>query len=389
MDRIAFRLVIAGVALVLAAVAYGQDEGQPPRSSYTSMLNVDAMIDNYARLVARKYSLTPEQDAYTQQLIREKSQAFLAEYRDQLFPIVDRLFEVRAGGEISTSEMMQWGRIAAPIFEKAKVIIVDANNEWRQILDDNQKKIHDADVQLMWQNFGTAEDQLARMKRGEMTIEEFRQGKPPPAAVVPGGPQPNGAKPATPRAGPTGEKAAGDPAAEARARLEELRRGRQGGEPPHERPTTSGPSSPRGAGKTPGMAGTDFESKWEQYVRDFIQKHQLDEGQTQRANSILKDCLDQGRSYMARKKSDVEELDKKIQDAQGKPERASDLKQFNEQRSKLLEPLERIFETRLKPRLDRIPTTAQREAAGTATPPAGAKPAAPATQPKPSTQPKP
>ncbi len=395
MNTVTKRFAAALALALLANVALAQDEAAPPRPNYTSMLNVDAMIDNYSRLVARKYNLTPEQDAYTQQLIRDKSNAFLAEYREQLFPLVDRLFDVRAGSNISLSEMMQWGQTAAPIFEKAKAIIVEANNDWRQILDDNQKKIHDGDVQLMWQNFSTAEDQLQRMKRGEMTVDEFRQGgKPPSPAVVPGAPtpapampkpgpatpKPNPAAPAPPAHAQPSAKTGSDPSADARARLEELRRTRRDSKSTTQA-AASGQAAAHGGAKTPGMAGLDFEGKWEQYVRDFIQKYQLDEGQTQRANSILKDCLDQGRSYMARKKADVEDLDKKIQEAQGKPDKAADLKQFNEQRTKLLEPLERIFETRLKPRLDRIPTSAQLEAAGPPAP--AAKPKTPATQPKP------
>ncbi|MBK9127711.1 MAG: hypothetical protein IPM13_07900 [Phycisphaerales bacterium] len=390
-----------GTVVLLAlgpAIAPAQEEA-PVRRSYSSMLNIDALLDNYGRMLARKYNLTPEQDAYTQQLLREQTNKFMEQHRDHMFLLVDRLFDVRAGGDISVDEMMEWGRQAQPLYEQAKQVIITANNQWRGILNEEQKRIHDADLQLMYQNFAITEDQLHRLTSGQMTPEEFRMGgqpRPAPPPVTPAAvqttPQPQPV--ATPA--PQPPQAAGQPAPsrapaapgnsasqeDARARLEALRNARKGGA---NNPTANPVNRPRGrAAATPqsGMGGADFASRWEQYVEEFIRRYQLDDAQTQRARTILKDCQEQANSYLARQRAQLDELDKKIQSLAGQPEKSKELQAANERKAKLTEPIERIFERQLKPRLERIPTTAQREAAGgTKTPPP--PPARPGQSPSP------
>lgn len=136
-----------------------------------------------------------------------------------------------------------------------------------------------------------------------------------------------------------------------------LRRGQD--IPPRSRPTPRTPSR---------STGSDFESEWERYVREFIEKYQLDEAQTQRAQAILKDCQEQAQNYLQRRKAALEQLDKRDKDLGSSAADAQARQRLREQRERILAPVNRIFEERLKPRLEKLPTRQQRDAAETQKP---------------------
>jgi|GEM_PF-1044020 len=458
--------VAALLLLATAGLTWAQESEPPPRPRWSSLINIDAMIDNYARLLARKYNLTEEQDAFTQEFLRERAHTFLDRHRAELFDLVDRLFEVRNGADITPQELVEWGKRAQPLFEEARVLIIDGNNEWRSILTEEQRKLHDEDLKLMYDSFATTEDQLRRMVSGQMTVEEFRHGtgrrsppvgpggdRPvspkglegaggapsspapaPPAAASPAPPAPPSTPPAASAGGPPAPAPApsGSPKASrathspkppsssqpagpprprepvdekgreaALARLEELRRLK-------DNPSASAgpPARPgvKGRAASPGGAGTDFESQWDAYVRDFIQKYKLDEEQQQRAYAILKQCKEEARAYVDKRKSTIEDLDRRIQAlaGSGDKEKAAELGKLNEKKTKLMAPVNMIFEKRLKPRLEKLPTRAQREAAeaamkspgtakprGNEPPRAGPPPAPPPAPPVPPPKPEP
>lgn len=374
--------LMVGAGLFAATGGARADDGEPKRS-FTRMLNTDALIDNYARFLARKYNLNDEQDAYTQKLMRERTQQFLDKHKDQLFDMVDRMFEVRGGAEMSQDELHSWGEAAQPIYEEAKQMIVQSNDEWRQILNDEQKKIHDEDLRLMNESFAQTEDQLNRINSGDMTIEEFRQGnrktgsagpKPktvnkrnPPgeAGTSPGGG--SGAPNAMGNPKPINPKSTGSsPGKTMPGGSPSGRPGEPNGAGPHSPGTEAGHSdTAKKAGATNTKAGTaPKESEWEAYVRDFIQKYQLNEDQAQKARDILKDSQDQAARHLDSKKKEVEKLDKEIaatKESKDK-EKTKTLADLNQKRGKLTDPVNQIFD-RMKARLNKLPTRAQMRAA--------------------------
>jgi len=113
----------------------------------------------------------------------------------------------------------------------------------------------------------------------------------------------------------------------------------------------------------PAAMNAGFEGQWEAYVREFIQRYQLDEAQSQKAYAILRECQDQARGYMSRRRADFDRLDERLKSINNEPDKTKALQEIQQQRLKLLEPVGRIFEKQLKPRLERLPTRAQRQAA--------------------------
>ncbi|MFO0837583.1 MAG: hypothetical protein U1D55_03590 [Phycisphaerae bacterium] len=98
---------------------------------------------------------------------------------------------------------------------------------------------------------------------------------------------------------------------------------------------------------------------WEQFTREVIQRYQLNAEQANRAWDILHDCQQRAESYLYKHRAEFEALQSSMgQEAASRPVRAT-----GGERARLLAPIEMIFEQRLKPRLEQLPTRAQRAAA--------------------------
>jgi hypothetical protein len=107
-------------------------------------------------------------------------------------------------------------------------------------------------------------------------------------------------------------------------------------------------------------AGSKFESEWERYTRLFIEKYKLNEDQTQKAWSILRSCQALAESYMARHRTEMSEIDRRLAESKhAAPAEASAAQaSLAEQRAKLFAPINEIFEKQLKVRLEKLPTRA-------------------------------
>jgi hypothetical protein len=397
-------------ALLLAAFFAGpamaqRDDNERDSSRWAGLMNVDLMVNTYTRFLARKYDLTEEQDEYTREFLRAKAQTFMDGHREELMGLVERMFDARTGGEMSQAELIDWGKRVMPVYEEAKRIIVDGNSEWRDILTEDQKRIHDEDLALMAQSFQTTEDQLHRIVVGQMTVDEFRKpmraqrptprtvraqrravetpaGEPQTAAQIAGGGQVNGdgiVRNMEEDDGGSTQSGASetDPEAAARAaRIAQLQaqrmqrdqeqRGQGGASAGNAPPQPRQPRTVTRRGAAP--SGKNFESEWEQYTRTFIQKYALNEGQEQRALAILKDCTEQAVRHTESSKTQVETIEAEIAKlgaSEDKKAAAQKLLKWNEKLKDVREPINQIFERQLKPRLDKLPTRAQRAAAET------------------------
>lgn len=380
--RSAISWLLAALLLSVGlATASGQDAQRSTRGSFSSMVDVDALMDNYIRILSRKYDLSEEQAAYTRDFVQQRVDQFLEQHRDNLSGLVDRLVDVRSGGEISQAELMAWGEQVLPIYQEAREIIIQGNDEWRGILNERQKVIHDQDLLLMEQSFATTEDQLSRLVTGEMTVEEFRNPRrhrrtrpaeptpqaaiTPDAAQVEAQPAPEPARRPEPRAAATRQPQSDRRATPSRRPANVNRRpvATPGAAAQGERQPTRPGRQP--ARSTAGANEDNFESKWEAYVKQFIERYDLNEEQQAQAHKILKSCQNTADRYMRGRRTAIDEIDKelgKLATSQ-EPDKAQKLSQLTQKRTELLKPLDEIFERQLKPRLEKLPTRAQRDAA--------------------------
>ena len=100
---------------------------------------------------------------------------------------------------------------------------------------------------------------------------------------------------------------------------------------------------------------------WSRYVADFIERHELNEDQAHKAQAILSDCQAKAEQKTMRLRMQCAPLLTEL-DAQG------ELKPDQQQRldgllGSVREAVDKIFTEQLKPRLERLPTRAQKEAA--------------------------
>lgn len=105
-----------------------------------------------------------------------------------------------------------------------------------------------------------------------------------------------------------------------------------------------------------------YQTLWRAYVESFIKRYRLDEDQRQKAHAILAECERVAEPIAEKLESRWSEIHKQLDQAvrERDAERATELrKQWQE----LQKPLEAIFEKRLKPGLEKLPTRAQRRAA--------------------------
>ncbi len=98
-----------------------------------------------------------------------------------------------------------------------------------------------------------------------------------------------------------------------------------------------------------------FAGVWQRYVVRFVTRYRLDKEQTERAWQVYGACRKKGERYLAGKKAEIRRLDQLLKDQSQDSEKLARLK------TELRAPLDRIFENELIPRLDKLPTQAQRD----------------------------
>src|SRR5205823_1687555 len=123
----------------------------------------------------------------TRLLLTKRTRAFLETYETDVRELLKESVDWRTGAKPPSIESyVKWAARAAPIYQAASKAILDGNEEWDAILNEDQKKIHQADVALMKSNF----QGISR------TMEEWQSGK------TPAGPKPGGEPPPAVATGP-------------------------------------------------------------------------------------------------------------------------------------------------------------------------------------------
>lgn len=397
---------IAAVASVMVALptrAAGQDDERYETAGVDALLgSMDLLINNYTRTLTEKYGLTNEQAEFAQYIMRQKANQFLDGREEEVRMTLGRMFAVRGGGDMDPGELIDWGVQMRPLFEAAKDVIVQGNNEFREILTEDQRRIHDRDLEQMQESFAETEDQLTRIVSGEMTVDEFRnprrsaQRRSAGRTKNPGANRPSLQPGATRPVARSGEESMNEAARLKKESQEQPLREKMRGERTPLRPTAEAkPAAPEPRRPTPRPAAggaaaaapsratperddrapqrvaapkPGWEGDWEKYVREFIQKYDLNDEQKQRANSVLDDCKKQAHRYLDSRKSRIEAMEKQIAELQKSKDRSknNDLQKLRAAIDDMRKPVTQIFERQLKPRLEKLPTRAQLKAASEA-----------------------
>lgn len=176
------RSIVLGAVLALAPIlatpllAQNQDtRGQAggaqknPYSGSPLTWSVEPIIDNYVSQMTRYYNLTKDQEEYTRQLLTQRVKRFLNEYETDVRSLFTEYWYLQFRGELPTPEQAKdLARRGGPLIAAIKKEILDGNQKWREILDENQRKIHDRDLEQMGKVFDEFEQRIDRWSKGDV-----------------------------------------------------------------------------------------------------------------------------------------------------------------------------------------------------------------------------
>lgn len=112
-----------------------------------------------------------------------------------------------------------------------------------------------------------------------------------------------------------------------------------------------------------------YKTLWAEYVRGFIARHQFNGEQATKAWQIHAQCLNRADEYVDRRRADFQSVLNDLEAARQKNDREQ-IQVQQERLAALQKPIDEIFSQQLKPRLEKLPTRAQRKAAEEAGAPA-------------------
>ena len=321
--------------------------------------NAQERMDKLMSLLGDRYQLTPEQSDGLRTLMIRETGAMLRDHANEIMQYSMEAIQARVRGEAFTPEQIQrWTKLAQPIFDDSRKRMDRAAGEFMQQLTPEQRTIAERDLDATRRRQDAVAEMGQHWLRGEwqptdwgMDTDPIQNGQTP--ATPPGGEQAGGS--GTPNH-PTPPAASGNPPA--------------GGAPPSAAPNPAGgpPGSPPPTDDTPGAPGAprpdgghaasptpDPTDPWGQYVTAFIAKYKLSEAQTSVAWRIHGESKTRADQLRARYEEQIAALGSKS---------SSDAKEQIAAREKSRDSeIEATFE-RLKARLDKLPTRAQRDAAG-------------------------
>ena len=253
--------------------------------------------------IAKHYRLNEEQKAFTSKLLTERVTKFLSKHNKNLWPLLMELTQQQMSGkEPSKEAAKRISELGSPIFEDARAEIMSAQDEFRKILTDQQKKIHDRDLKGLNAQFTQIDKRFQNWQTGNVSgrhpFDNIRIGPGQGQQIVPG--------------------------ASRRA-------------------------------QTP-------QAKWERYVRLFNADYRLDDTQQRSTGAVLQDLKDHAGQYRKTHYKELVEADALVRDAQmAKPFDKQSLDTAKRIRYLRNKPFDDWFEE-LKSRLEQVPTEKQRAA---------------------------
>jgi hypothetical protein len=280
-----------------------RDPEQQRAQNFMSMWNPQAMIDQSVKQAVKRYSLTPEQEQIARKMTSEGVNAFLDKHEAELRGLIRDAIQARfSGGTPSTQQVQEWAKRAGPLLEEAKKAILEGNQQFRDVLTEDQKKVFDIDQKVIQQQFAYT----------DTMVDRWTQGKFDPETDLRGG---------------------------------------WFGDRQRRRPPTTRPSQP----------GREQLDRWDLYVRGFINRYSLDAPQTSQAMGILADSKRRATEYWFSRKADIDAANERIQELLADPSRSEQVPAARKQLDDLNRPVETLY-AEMQERLNKIPTDAQRQA---------------------------
>jgi len=305
--RLACCAVVCSVMATVAGPVWAQNASA--KDDVHNAFNVDSMMDQAVENISRRYNLNRSQNEYTREMMYREVNRFLREHQDEIYPLIRDLTQAGFSGQnLTPDQRMRLGKAAKPLIDAAKKAILDSNAQWRNVLSEDQKGLHDWDLREMEGQFEQIHGNIDKLAAGEAVDNPFF-------------PEP---KPITP-------------------------------EPP--RPKKPGEQSMVPAG--PVVERSDA-SPFDVCVENFIKDYELDAAQQETARSFLREYKEYVETYRKSHKNEFDAIEKKLNEARNSGDIAK-AKEAEAEQEKLNARIRQFLEE-MRQRLMTIPREAQKNA---------------------------
>lgn len=168
--------LILSAGLPSAEAQEGQRSSRKPQPFEGSPLfwQVDTVMQYIAGGITRQYNLDAVQEDYTRKLLTQRVKRFLQDHERETRTLFAEYMAYQVGGQLPPPEVAQeFARRARPMMAAIHKEIMDGNEKWREILNDEQRKLHDRDLQHIDRAFEEHDRRFERWSRGEVEPADF------------------------------------------------------------------------------------------------------------------------------------------------------------------------------------------------------------------------
>lgn len=128
---------------------------------------VEQIIDQAVKNIGVRYNLNEAQLAKTNDIMHRDVRRFLSEHHDQVWPVIRELITTQLNGNIpEKAKAMRIGRAARPLAKLAYDAIVRGNEEWAEILTEEQRAMHRFDMNEIRKGFEEIDTNLRSWELG-------------------------------------------------------------------------------------------------------------------------------------------------------------------------------------------------------------------------------
>lgn len=278
------------------------------RAAVESFWPVDSIMQQATDNIGLRYNLDDVQRQKTRDMMNTRVTQFLDNHQDEIWPLIRELaLHQRKGSVPDVDSAKRLGPVAMKILKEAQEEILRSNAEWREYLNEEQKRIHDYDLREMDKTFQA----MAK------NFSEWTDGRPATGNIF-----------------PQTEPAPDDPGVQ-----------RVAAAPTKVRPTPE-----------PVTDVAALDAHMDAYVKRFITDYELTPPQVEAANSILREITERTAAFRVANEEALRDLRTKLQ-AERDVKARGEL--FARQRE-LTQPVNGLF-SEMKDRLDQIPDEAQKD----------------------------
>ncbi|RME41719.1 MAG: hypothetical protein D6788_00625 [Planctomycetota bacterium] len=149
-------------------VAESLNAGRTPAAA-----TIERIMDQAVRNIAARYNLNDVQTEITADMMRRGVYKFLRENEDEVWPVLRDLLKWRLRAPDDPEARRRIGKTARPLLEKAKAAILEANEQWRAILNEEQRRVHDFDLREMETTFRKIDERFSEWETGKKPHDEY------------------------------------------------------------------------------------------------------------------------------------------------------------------------------------------------------------------------